>query len=151
MKNVVRGLLFLFIFINSQLLHAAEFGTPKEAEAMVKKAALLIQEKGEAAYAEISAAKGAFVDRDMYVYVTDLKGRVLAHGATPKVVGKDISDIRDPKGKYVMKEILKVASTTGKGWIDYEWPNIITKTVEAKSTYFEKVGEVVIACGILKK
>lgn len=49
------------------------------------------------------------------------------------------------------KEFIKTAnSKTGKGWVDYKWPNPLSKALEAKSSYVEKAGEVIIGCGIYK-
>ena len=67
---------------------AAEFATKDEAIAMVKKAVTLIREQGpDKAYGEISTKGGAFHDRDLYITVLGLDGKVLAHGqreSTPK-------------------------------------------------------------------
>ncbi|MBO0759196.1 MAG: histidine kinase, partial [Bradyrhizobiaceae bacterium] len=60
---------------------AAEFGTKEEAQALVKKAIAFIKEQGpEKAYAEFTDRGGKFVDRDLYVVVYRLDGKVLAHG-----------------------------------------------------------------------
>ncbi|MGZ5102481.1 MAG: cache domain-containing protein, partial [Usitatibacter sp.] len=61
-------------------------GTAAEATAMVEKAITHIKKVGrEKAYADINNPKGQFTDRDLYVVVYDLKGKVLAHGANPKM------------------------------------------------------------------
>lgn len=38
----------------------------------------------------------------------------------------------------------------GKGWLDYKWLNPATSTMEQKSTYVEKLDDMVIGCGIYK-
>ncbi|WP_374710541.1 cache domain-containing protein [Massilia pseudoviolaceinigra] len=50
----------------------------------------------------------------------------------------------------MVKDFIKLAKTKGKGWIDYSWPNPVTKKVDKKSTYLEKSGDVLIASGIYK-
>jgi len=126
-------------------------GSPEEAIALVKKAVTLIKEQGaEKAYAEISNPKGAFVDRDLYAFVFDTKAIVLAHGANAKLIKKDLSELRDADGKYFLKALIELANTKGKGWVDYKWLNPTTKAIEQKSTYIEKVGDVIVGCGIYK-
>lgn len=143
--------LSLFSLFVSQTVLAAEHGTAQEAEAMVKKAIAYIKTKGpETAYAEFNNPKGSFIDRDLYIFVIDMNGKDLAHGANIKLLGKDFRALRDVDDKTFIVEILNIAKSKGKGWVDYKWPNPSTKEIEMKSTYFEKAGDVVVACGIYK-
>jgi len=67
-----------------------QFATKEEAVAMVKKAMASIKEQGpDKAYAEISNKTGPFTDRDLYVVVYGLDGKVLAHGANEKLIVLD--------------------------------------------------------------
>src|SRR5256885_14176808 len=69
----------------------AKKGTAAEATAMVQKAVAHIKKVGrDKAFADFSSKKEPWVDRDLYVVVYDLKGRVLAHGANEKMIGKDV-------------------------------------------------------------
>src|SRR5207248_3093181 len=69
---------------------AANNATKDEAVAMVKKAVSYINDQGaDKAYPEISNRTGQFVDRDLYVVVYQLDGKVLAHGGNQTLVGKD--------------------------------------------------------------
>ena len=75
---------------------AGEFATKDEAMAMVKKAVGFIKEQGaDKAYPEISNKAGQFVSHDLYVVVYGLDGKVLAHGANGKLIGKDMIDAQD--------------------------------------------------------
>ncbi|PXX38753.1 cache domain-containing protein [Undibacterium pigrum] len=144
------ALMFFSVFVSHSVL-AADHGTTQEAEAMVKKAIPYIKTKGnEAAYSEFNNATGSFIDRDMYIFVLDLNGKVLAHGANAKLIGKNLSTLKDVDEKPFIEELLAIAKSKGKGWIDYKWPNPTTKVIELKSTYFEKNGDVIVACGIYK-
>ncbi len=131
---------------------AADKGTADEATAMVKKAVALIKsdgkEKAFAAFADPSNT--TFHDRDLYVYVYDLNGVALAHGNNPKMVGKSLIGLKDNEGKLLIKEMVDVAKTKGKGWVDFKWPNPVTKTVEQKSGYIEKVDDMLVGSGIYK-
>lgn len=143
--------LFFFSFILSTAATAAEHGTAQEAEAMVKKAIAYMKTNGqEKALAEFNNPKGSFVDRDLYVWVAENNGKAIAHGANQRLVGKDLRTLRDVDNKAFIEEIMTMANSKGKGWVDYKWPNPVTKAIEAKSTYFEKSGDLIFACGIYK-
>src|SRR5258708_20129441 len=61
----------------------AKKGTSAEATAMVDKAIAHIKKAGrEKAFADFNNKSGPFVDRDLYVVVYDMKGKVLAHPPT---------------------------------------------------------------------
>jgi signal transduction histidine kinase len=131
---------------------AAEFGTPAQAEAMVKKAVAEIKASGkEKAFAEISNPKGKFIDRDLYVFVYDMSGKCVAHGFNQKMIGKELIDMKDPDGKFYVKERVEIAKTKGKGWQDYKFTNPLSKKVENKTAYIEKVDDLIVGCGAYKK
>lgn len=131
---------------------AADKGTADEAVAMVKRAVALIKSDGkEKAFAAISdPANTAFHDRDLYIYVYDLNGVAVAHGNNPKMVGKPLIGLKDNEGKAMIKEMVDTAKNKGKGWVDFKWPNPVTKAVESKSGYVERVDDFLIGSGIYK-
>jgi len=123
-----------------------------DATAMVKKAVGYVKEQGrDKALAEFNNPSGMFKKGDLYIFVTDLQGKMLAHGANPKLVGKDLIDLKDSDGKLFVKEYIDLAKSKGSGWSDYKWVNPTTKAIELKSTYVEKVDDMVVGCGIYKK
>lgn len=130
---------------------ATEKGTAAEATAMVKKGVEFVKANGkEKAFAEFNNPTGQFIKGDLYVMVYDMDGINKAHGANPKLIGKNLIDIKDANGVFIVKNFIEVAKGKGKGWVDYKWPNNITKAVEMKSTYVEKVDDVLIGVGIYK-
>jgi cytochrome c len=142
----------VFVLAVGHVAVAAEFGTKAEAEAMVKKAVAEIKANGqEKAFAEFNNPKGKFVDRDLYVTVYDMNGKCLAHGANQKMIGKDLIDLKDPDGKPFVRERTEIAKAKGSGWQDYKFNNPLTKKIEPKSQYFEKTGDIIVACGFYKK
>ncbi len=150
MKNgmVAVGLVF-FLLCAWSIGLASGFGTAAEAEALVKKAISLIKTDGkDKAFAEISNPKGKFVDRDLYIFVYDMNGKCLAHGFNQKMIGKDLLEMKDPDGKFYVKERIEIAKTKGKGWQDYKFTNPVTKKLEPKSAYIEKVDDLIVGCGI---
>ena len=133
---------------------AAEKATAEEAIAFVKKGVAFVKENGkEKALAAFSDPHGQFVKGELYffVYGTNGDGIVLAHGQNQKMIGLHLLDMKDNDGVPLIREAIKVAnSPEGKGWINYNWPNSVTKTVEAKRSYIERVGDIWIGCGIYK-
>ncbi len=130
----------------------AERATADEAVALVKKAKAYIQASGkEKAFAEFSDPKGAWVDRDLYVTVYDLTGTCLAHGFNPKLVGKNMIEMKDVDGKPFVKERQDRAKTEDAFWIDYKYVNPLTRTIEKKRMYTERLGDVVVSAGVYER
>jgi signal transduction histidine kinase len=124
----------------------------KEAKAFVQKAIEFYKKTGKAiAMAEFTNPKGPFVQGDMYVFVLNLKGTLLAHGVNEKYIGQDFIDVKDSDGRSFVKEIVDVANAKGQGIADYKWYNPKTKEDLQKEVYFEKVDDVIICSGIYKE
>ena len=130
---------------------AEKRGTAAEAEKMVKKAIAMAKAKGnDAVFAEINNPKGQFTDRDLYVFVYDMNGKCVAHGQNPKMIGKELIDMKDADGKAFVKERVEIAKTKGSGWQDYKFTDPITKKIDQKRAYVERHGELIFGCGIYK-
>ena len=151
--GVVAGaVVFSLMSASPAVLAAADKGSKDEAIAMVKRAVALIKSDGkEKAFAAISdPGNTSFHDRDLYVYVYDMNGVALAHGNNPKMVGKNLMGLKDNEGKMMIKELVELAKTKGSGWVDFKWPHPVTKTVEPKAGYVEKVDDILVGSGIYK-
>jgi cytochrome c len=122
---------------------AADYGTKAEAVAMVKRVEEMFKQEGaDATFKAVSdPSTKAFHDRDLYAFVYDLSGICVAHGSRPVLIGKNLVDIKDQDGKYLIREMIKIATTSGNGWVDYKWPNPQTNKIEDKSSYVEKLGD----------
>ncbi|MGE5094274.1 MAG: cache domain-containing protein [Betaproteobacteria bacterium] len=130
---------------------AADHGSAAEATAMVSKAIDYMKKNGrDKAYAEINNPKGQFVDRDLYVVVYDLNGKVMAHGSNAKMIGKELIDMRDTDGKYFVKERVEIAKGKGSGWQDYKFMNPVSRKIEPKSMFLQRYEDVIVGCGIYK-
>lgn len=153
MKNLFKGLaLAVLIFGFDAAASAGDKGTADEAVAIVKKAVAYLKDNGkEKAFSEFGNPGNAqFHDRDLYIFVYDLNGNNLAHGNNAKMVGKNLLEMKDADGKLIIKSFIDIANTKGKGWVDYKWPNPVTKAVEQKSSYIEKADGLIVGCGIYK-
>jgi len=153
LQNIIKSMLFIVCALALQVpaYAASDHGSQNEAVALVKKAIAYIKTYGkEKAFAEFSNQDGQFKDRDLYIMVYDMEGNNKAHGANAKLIGKNLSDIKDADGKFIVKSFIETASAKGTGWVDYKWPNPVSKAIEPKSTYVEKYEDILIGCGIYK-
>ena len=128
-------------------------GTAAEATAMVEKAIAHIKKVGrEKAFADFSSKQPPWKDRDLYVVVYDLKGKVLAHGSNEKMINKDVLELRDNDGKYFVKERVEMMSKSpdAKGWQDYKFMNPVSRQIEPKQMYLRRFEDVIVGCGIYK-
>jgi len=134
------------------IANAAEFGTRQEAVAMVKRVKEKFQNDGaEATFKAVTdPSTEAFHDRDLYPFIYDFNGINVAHGARPALVGKNLLTLKDQGGKYLIREMIEIAKSTGQGWIDYKWPNPITNKIEDKSSYIERMGDYFVGVGIYR-
>ena len=131
---------------------AADKATAKEAEAMVKKGLAFIKANGkDKGYAEITNKSGQFTDRDLYLTVWGTDGKVWAHGANEKMVGKMLIDLKDTAGKAFVRERMEIAKSKPTLWQDYMYTNPVTKKVEPKSMYCERLDESTLVCGGIYK
>jgi hypothetical protein len=121
----------------------------QKAKDWVSKAIAFYKASGkEIALAEFTNPKGPFVQDEMYIFVLDPKGIMIAHGVNEKYAGKDFIDIKDFTGKSFVREIINAANVNGSGWIDYHWYNPVTKETKPKSVYFERVDDMIFCSGI---
>lgn len=118
----------------------AEQATPKEVVQKVQEAAKLVAEKGEAAFQIINDKNGPYMWKDTYCFVFDMGGTIVAHPEKPGLIGKNLMNTKDVKGKIFAAEFVSIAkSPEGKGWSDYYWPKPGEKEPSLKVSYIMKV------------
>jgi signal transduction histidine kinase len=133
---------------------AAQDATPAEVETLVKEAIAFAKASGkEAAFKEITKAGGRFhkYGGELYVFVYDLDGKVLAHGQGAGKVGVNQIKAKDPDGVEFVRERVQLAKTKGKGWHDYKYLNPKTGQKEPKTSYIEVWDNLIFGAGIYKK
>lgn len=124
-------------------------GTREEAVNLVKKAVAYYKSVGrEKAFAAFTRQGGPFSDRDLYIVVYDLEGNCLAHGANPRQVGVNLLDMRDPEGRFFVRERVELGRLHDSFWQNYKFINPMTRRLENKSMYMEKVDGLLIGCGV---
>lgn len=125
--------------------------TKDEAVAMVKKGIIYIKTNGkEKGYVEITSKESQFRDRDLYLVVYGLDGVVRAHGQNPKMVDKNLISLKDIDGKEFVKERVELGKAQGTFWQDYKFTNPVTKKIEPKQMYCERLDDTVVCGGIYK-
>jgi cytochrome c len=137
--------------IACQTAWANDYATAQEAEAMVAKAVAAIKANRQQTYEEITAKATKWVNRDLYPVVYDLTGKVLAHGQNPRMVGKDLIDLRDVDGKAFVRERVELAKSSGKFWQDYKFTDPATKAIQPKQMYCERLDNEVVCAGVYKR
>ena len=132
--------------------HAADTVTKPEAEAMVQKALKYLKANGkDKTYVEIDKKDGQFVDRDLYLVIYGLDGLVRAHGANPKMIGKNLMEIKDVDGKFFIKERVEMAKKKAPFWQDYKFTNPVSGKIEPKTMYCVPEDDMVVCGGVYLK
>lgn len=89
-----------------------------------------------------------FVDKELYVYVVDSEGLMLASGGpSASLIGRNVADLKDSTGKAFFHDLLNEAKTQGRGRVEYRWENRASGRSERKLTLFEKVEDRILAVG----
>jgi cytochrome c len=149
MKQLVVGTIVGFALVAAGAAFAADRGSADEAKALALKAAALFEAKGPAAIDAFNETKDSFVDRDLYVTVTDQQGIVRASsGPSARLIGKNTWDAEDPDGKKYVQEFWKVTDGgDGQGWLTYKYVDPFTKKIARKKTFVRRIGDYVLTCG----
>jgi cytochrome c len=150
--RIALGVLTALFVVMEAMPFAARAATPEEAKALSERAAAYIAQVGEAkAFADFTRPDGGFVQGELYVFCYDREGISKAHGANPLFVGKKLLHIKDPDGKELVElAIVKTGFEQGRGWVDFKWPNPMTKTIQQKSAYVIRTNDVVCGVGYYK-
>lgn len=112
----------------------------------VKRAIEYLKAQGsKTALRDFSSYAGGFVKGPLRVTAIGLDGTILADATNPIFVGQNLINIRDPEGKYVIREIIEKVKKLGRGWITF------VENRAYKSMYAELVetpdGKFIIASG----
>jgi len=131
---------------------ADEFGTKDEAVAMVKRVeAMFVTDGADATFKAVSdKTTAAFHDRDLYPFIYDMSGNCVAHGARSALIGKNLMELKDQDGKYLIREMVEIASGPGSGWVNYKWPNPLNNKIEDKTSYVAKMGDYFVGVGVYR-
>jgi signal transduction histidine kinase len=103
---------------------------------------------------EVNSTKGQFhfnkgQNNDLYIFVYDLEGKVVAHGVRRELVGVNRWASKDPDGKPWIQDWTKLVNEKGSGWIEYKELNPAQgNKIMKKASYVELFNGMVIGAGI---
>jgi methyl-accepting chemotaxis protein len=70
-----------------------------------------------------------------YFWINDLEPKMLMHPNFPELDGKNLSNDKDPTGKYLFVEMVNICKEKGEGFVTYMWPKPGTKQPVPKLSY----------------
>ena len=73
-----------------------------------------------------------------YFWVNDFDHVMLMHPMKPELNGTDVSGIQDPDGKYLFKEMVATAKSSGSGVVKYQWPKPGVDDPQPKISYISE-------------
>jgi len=115
----------------------AQFGTEKEARAMLDRAIAAMKENKQKALEMFNKGEGGFKDRDLYVFCANASDGVLT--AHPSKKGEHLQDIVGKKGYPLGKEIMQKATEGKISEVSYWWPRPGSDKSLEKHTFYTKV------------
>jgi hypothetical protein len=145
--------LLVVLLVNLLFSTSVFAASPNQAKALVEKALAYIQANGaQKAYKEFNTPGSQFFDGELYIFAFDFDGNNLALGGIPKLVGRNLLDMKSPDGAYVIKDFIQIAKTKGEGWYDYRWLNPTVNKIQAKSSFVKKIpnANAFVGCGFYK-
>ncbi len=107
-------------------LRCYDYWSTRRLVRLTARASRLLEEKGEAAFADFSAAPDQWsVDGESYLYVYDREGVNLFHGGYPELQGLELGDLHDLLGKNIHRLVLDQldnhSESNPHGWCHYLW------------------------------
>ena len=119
---------------------------------MVTNAAAEVERFGKTAFDLFHDPTGPYQVKDAYIFAIDVDGVELVNPAFPNVEGTDQINGKDSQGKYINREIIKIAESDGSGWVDYLWPKPGESVPTQKSSYVCATSlngkPIIVGCGV---
>ena len=94
--------------------------TPEMVMAKVTQAAKLLRNEGAAAFPKFMGNGSEFLFAGTYIWINDLNGVILMHPIKDKLVGKNLTGIKDRTGKRFIAMGVQLAEENGSGFAQDE-------------------------------
>ena len=128
---------------------ASEFGTPEEADLMLRKAVAEVKADKTQAIDKFNRNDRAFRDRDLYVFCFGTAdGRFLAHEHS---IGADVRQLRDKYGRMFGQEMYDRAKDGAIVAVESASPLPGTTYQMAKTNYVTRIGDDVCGVSVFNK
>ena len=76
----------------------------------------------------------------MHCYNIERKEAICcAHAIRPELVGKNMWHLRTPNGRLLFHELARMIEKDNQGWIEYDWLNPYTNTLQTKCSYLKGI------------
>ena len=97
-------------------------------------------DRGETTIAEAQARAKATLqamryETQDYFWINDTTPRMIMHPMKPQLNGQELSGSKDPNGKPLFVEMVKVCQKDGAGFVDYMWPKPGVDKPQPKISY----------------
>ena len=90
---------------------------------------------GEAQKRAVESVKNMAYGTSGYVWINDMQPKMIMHPTQPQLNGTDLTDYKDPNGKRLFVEFVKICGEKGGGTVDYMWPKPGATKPVPKSSY----------------
>ena len=140
------ALSLLFVAATAQ---AGQYGTTKEAKAMLQRAVAAVKEDKGKALDMFNKGEGGFKDRDLYVFCANTSDGILT--AHPYLKGENLQEIKGKKGFPLGQEIMRTAAEGEIKEVTYWWPRPGSDKALEKRTFYTKVGDQNCGVGYYKE
>ncbi|MCY9862965.1 cache domain-containing protein [Vibrio coralliirubri] len=119
----------------------------RRAKTLLAKAVVHVQKEGDDSVKDFMS-DAEYIDGELYVFALGIDGQFLASGGSSMVlVGDSVLDTQDVYGNPFFREMITKAVHKGFGQVKYHWTNPTDRMGEPKTTFFERVGDVIVAVG----
>lgn len=129
--------------------YSAEKATPMECVEKCREARAYLQENAAAgedalkkAIAYMHQRQNRFVWKDTYVYIACCECSpvcIVSHPIKPKLVGPDLSGLKDKTGNLFFLELCEAAKNPEGKWVEYWWPKIGESKASRKLSFILNV------------
>ena len=129
----------LALLVVASAAFAQQRGTAAEAKAMLDEAVADVKAVGpDKAFADFDDG-AKWHNKDLYVFAFKFDGVTVAHGGNKALVGKNLIGVKDPDGKYFIKQMIEVVKAQGSGSVAYSFTDPATKRIAKKLSYVARV------------
>lgn len=147
MKSWLAGLVLLVLFSGVGVAGTSVPDDEVRARALLERAVAHYREEGERAFAAFSRV-GPFAENDLYVFVVDRDGTMLASGGpSRKLIGRDVSPLLDDQLQLGFAAVLAQPVTGQIQEGEYRWVNWRKGRVERKKAFYQILDDHILAVG----
>ena len=138
MRKLLLPLIVVCLTFSGGLSIASE-DKEKACIGMVERAVKLFKEKGNDSALKAINSINMLTDKEVYVFAITLDNTILGHPYKPSLIGKNMHDEKDVKGKLYFHEFKAIAEGPGSEWVEYWWLRPGETKPLAKKSYIQRV------------